>query len=57
MRIPFSFLKKEEKPQYFLALLLRDDKVTAVVFEELLGKAKIIGINNEYFQGSIEDVS
>src|SRR3989344_655238 len=39
MNLPF--LKKKEKIEYFLALLLREEKVSAVIFEEILGKIKM----------------
>lgn len=53
----FSLFGKKEKPEYFLALLLRDDKASAVVFEKLLGKIQIVGQHDESFGGSIEDTS
>lgn len=58
MKLPFSLpFGKKEKPEYFLALLLRDEKVVAVIFEESLGKVKVIGKHEEYFGNSIEDCS
>lgn len=58
MKIPsLSFLEKKEKPQYFLSLILRDEKAIGVVFESLSGVIKIIGSGEEYFSESIEDVS
>lgn len=58
MKLPFSLLfGKKEKPQYFLALILRDEKVTAVIFEELLGKIQIIGRHEEKFTQTIEESS
>ncbi len=53
MKLP-SFLGKKENKEYFLALLLRDEKVTAVIFEELSGKIRVIGHHDEYFTDSIE---
>lgn len=56
MKLPFTFsLQKKEKPEYFLALLLRDEKATAVIFEELNKNIKVIGESAEYFSGSIEE--
>lgn len=58
MKLPsLSFLDKKEKPQYFLALILRDDKTIAVVFEELLGKIRLVGQGEEKFETSIEEAS
>ncbi|MCL5970849.1 MAG: baseplate J/gp47 family protein, partial [Patescibacteria group bacterium] len=55
--INLPFFKKKEKIEYFLALLLRDEKVSAVIFEESSGKVKVIGKHQEYFQKSIEDAA
>ena len=58
MKIPsLSFLEKKEKPQYFLSLILRDEKAIGVVFESLSGVIKIVGSGEEYFSESIEDIS
>lgn len=58
MKIPsLSFLEKKEKPQYFLSLILRDEKAIGVVFESLSGVIKIVGSGDEYFSESIEDIS
>lgn len=58
MKLPLSFsLKKKELPKYYLALLLREEKVTAVIFEELQGKAHVIGKHEEEFDESIETAS
>ncbi|MDP3987576.1 MAG: baseplate J/gp47 family protein [Candidatus Levybacteria bacterium] len=52
-----KFWKKKEKTQYFLALLLRDEKVSAEIFEETGGKAQVVGKHEEHFETSIEDAS
>lgn len=59
MKLPFSlpFFGKEQKKEYFLALLLQEEKVTAVIFEEFLGKILIVGEDNEYFSDSIDRIS
>lgn len=58
MKLPFSLpFGKKEKPEYFLALLLRDERVVAVIFEEFLGKVKVVGKHEEYFETSIEECS
>lgn len=55
MKLPLiSFFEKKEKPQYYLALLLRDEKVNAVIFEELLGKIRVVGEHEEEFTDTIE---
>ncbi len=46
---------KKEKTEYFLALLLRDTKASAVILEETGKKLKIISSHEEYFTTSIED--
>ncbi|MDO8659420.1 MAG: hypothetical protein Q7K54_02350, partial [Candidatus Parcubacteria bacterium] len=58
MNLPF--LKKFNKkvlPSYFLVLVLRDEKVNAVIFEEIEGKAKLVGQKEEYFSASIDEIS
>lgn len=58
MKLPINLpFAKKEKPAFFLALLLRDEKVSAVIFEEFLGKIKIVGEKAEYFPSSIEEAS
>lgn len=48
------FFKKKNPLSYFLVLVLRDEKVSAVIFEELEGKIRVIGQHSEYFQKPIE---
>lgn len=55
MNLPF--FKKKENPEYFLALLLREEKITAVIFEEYLGKIQTIGKHDAFLEKSIEDAS
>ena len=57
MPISLPFFKKKEEPKYFLVLLLRGEKVHAVLLEELDGKIKILEKSQEFFQSSIEDTS
>jgi hypothetical protein len=58
MNLPF-FKKFNKKivPLYFLVLVLRDEKTEAVIFEELEGKAKIVGQKEEHFSTSIDAIS
>lgn len=51
------FLKKKNPFSYFLVLVLRNEKASAVVFEELEGKIRIVGQYTEFFRTSIEDTS
>lgn len=56
--IPFlSLFGKKEKPEYFLALLLRDEKVSAVIFEQFQGKIRTVGKDDEFFANTIEQIS
>lgn len=58
MNLPF--IKKFQKkvlPSYFLVLVLRDEKVNAVIFQEIEGRVKIIGQKVEHFPNSIDSVS
>src|SRR5579872_6087526 len=45
MKLPFlsSLFKKKVPSEYFLALLFRDEKIHAVVFEQLTGRIQVIG--------------
>lgn len=56
MKLPslFSFHKKQVK-NYFLALLLQDETVGAVVFEEQEGKLHVIGQSLNTFSSSLEN--
>lgn len=57
MPISLPFFKKKGESKFFLVLLLREEKVHAVLLEELEGKIKIIQKSHEFFQNSIEDTS
>ena len=52
--LPFQ---KAEKKEYFLALVLRNEKVNAVFFEESQGKVHVLGKHSEKFESSIEEAS
>lgn len=55
MKLPIPQLfGKKEKSQYFLTLLLRDEKVSASIFEELSSKVKVIGEHEEAFKTSLD---
>lgn len=58
MNLPFiKNFNKKILPSYFLVLVLRDEKANAVIFEELGGKVKIVGLQEEDFPSSIDEVS
>lgn len=58
MKIPFlPFFNKKSNSSYFLALVLENEKVNTVIFEELDGKIKIVGNEEKYFNDSIEKIS
>ena len=53
MKLPF-FNEKKEKSEYYLALLLMDEKASAVILEAVEEKIKIISKHEEFFLKSIE---
>jgi hypothetical protein len=56
MNLPF-FKDKQEKQEYYLALILTEDKAESIILEAALGKIKIIGSHAESFSNSIEEIS
>ena len=55
MKLPvLPFLEKKEKPEYFLALILRNEKANAVIFEQIAGKLQIVAEHEEPFEDSVE---
>lgn len=55
MKLPgMPFLEKKEQPEYFLALILRNEKANAVILEQITGKLKIVAEHEEFFEDSIE---
>lgn len=58
MKLPFPIdLGKKVKKEYFLALLLKDESLYAVVTEEVMGKIRVIGEQEEPFSDTIETAS
>lgn len=53
MKLPF--LEKKEKPEYFLALVLRNEKATSVIFEKIGTTIKYISHGEEEFKNTVED--
>jgi len=60
MKLPIPFLtqnkNQKEEENLFLALLLTDEKASAVILQETEGKIKIIGTQETFFSASIEDI-
>jgi len=55
MNLPtLPFLEKKEKPEYFLALILRNEKANAVILEQVAGKLRIAAEHEELFEDSVE---
>jgi hypothetical protein len=54
MKLSLPFLQKKEASNHFLALLLRDEKASAVIFKEEAGKISVVGKHDEYFPNSVE---
>ncbi len=51
------FLEKKEKSEYYLSLILRNEKVKAVVFEKIGTTIKYLNDSEEEFTNTIEDCS
>ncbi|MEK7573325.1 MAG: hypothetical protein AAB531_02765 [Patescibacteria group bacterium] len=56
MKLPLSF-SKEQKKEFFLALVLRNEKINAVFMEEVGGKIHVLSKHAEAFEKSIEESS
>lgn len=58
MKLPvLPFLKEKEQTNYYLALILRNEKANAVILEQVGRRLKIISKHEEYFADSIENTS
>ncbi len=57
MKLPFLNFGKKEIKNYFLALLLQDEKVGAVILEELNGTIHVVGHAEEHFPTALEEAS
>ncbi len=55
MKLPF--LKEQEKPQYYLSLIFRSDKIETFVFEQDGKVLKIINEQEEYFPEHLDKTS
>ena len=50
MKLPFSlFSNKDQNPDYYLALILDDEKASAVILHAENGILKTINTHEEYF--------
>ena len=56
MKLP-KFLQKENLKEYYLALILRNEKVTSVIFEKDQGAIRYINSAEQYFPNTIEDAT
>lgn len=58
MKLPIPFLNaKDDDSAYYLALVLTDEKASAVILHEALGKMRIINSHAEFFPSSVEELS
>lgn len=58
MNLPkLPFLEKKDKSEFFLSLVLRDEKASAVVFQEIDKKINVVGEHVENFKTSVEDAT
>ncbi len=56
MNVPkLPFLEKNNKSEYFLSLVLRDEKASAVVFKEVQNRVNVVGEHNEPFKSSLDE--
>lgn len=55
--IKVPHLDKKEKSEYFLSLVLRDEKASAVVFKEVNNRVNVVGEHNVPFKVSVEEAS
>jgi len=56
MKLPFPFLPNKEQTEYILAVLLGDEKISVVIFEEAAKKIKVVSENSARLSSSIENV-
>lgn len=58
MKLPkLPFLEKKNQSEFFLSLVLRDEKASAVVFQEINGKINVVGEHVENFKTSVESAT
>lgn len=54
MKLPLPSLNKKKTQDYYLALLLRDEKVVAVILHESEGALQVVGRDEAFLQTSID---
>lgn len=58
MNVPkLPLLGKRDNTEYFLSLVLRDEKVSAVIFTEAEGRINVVGEHYETFKTGLEDAT
>lgn len=57
MKLPIPSLGKKEKSDYFLALILQDEKVNSFIFEKITQKISILGRSEEVLETPVDDLS
>ena len=57
MKLPISFLEKKEASLYYLALILRNEKVNAIIMEGVDRNLRIVSQFEEPFSDSIENAT
>lgn len=58
-KLPFlkNLFKKRNNSEFFLSLVLRDEKASAVVFQEINGKINVVGEHVVNFKTSVEEAT
>lgn len=56
MKLPFSLFKKDTPKSYYLALLLHDESVRAVIFEEEAGEMQVVNQHETLLSPSLEEI-
>jgi hypothetical protein len=57
MKLPIPGLSKKSQAEYYLALILRNERVTSVLFSKAGSTIKYLGHGEEDFQNTIEDTT
>lgn len=57
MKLNLPFLEKKLEKEYFLALILRNEKAGALIFEKVGNSIKPVGQDEEYFDKTVEEAT
>lgn len=57
MKLTLPFLEKKLEKEYFLALILRNEKAGALIFEKVGNSIKPVGQDEEYFDKTVEEAT